>query len=481
MLETVRGRLTLWYVSVLALVLVAFSVAFYALLSHSLYTRIDNGLHSLIEIAIRSLANDAEEGQSSLSAAQSTAAELANPEQSLLIFDETGKLLANNHPEDDFRIRLPDLGSIPDDEVYLDTAEEIGDADDRYRIALRRVSVRPGDAPYIILASQSLEAVEGELESLREPLFFAGLAALLLAGIGGWFLARKSLAPVVAMAESAHRIGAENLGERLPVINPRDELGQLATTFNELFARLQKAFAQQRQFMADASHELRTPLSVLRTTAGVTLKKTHRTEQEYRDAIRLIDEQSQRLSRIVQDMFMLVRADDGHYPLHKESLYLNDLVEEVARAGRALAAAKGVSLEISNSLEAGFQGDEDMLRRMILNLVDNAIKYTPPGGVVRLSLSRDGGDYLISVSDTGAGIPAEAQAHIFDRFFRVDRARARLDDANGGGAGLGLAIATWIAQIHDGRLELASSDHRGSTFVARLPIPEQDWQSLPRS
>ena len=421
MINTVRGRLTLWYVTVLALVLTIFGAAFYILLSRALYTRVDNGLRSLIEVSTRSLSNDLEEGQSVISAALSTAAELATPEQSLLIFDASGQLLAENHPKVDFRMRLPELNSMPEEEARLYTVTELGGGDSAadHRVAARRVTLPPKNVTYILLANQSLDAVEDELALLRKPLLFAGSVALLLAGLGGWLLARKSLAPVVAMAGSARRIGAENLGQQLPIANSRDELGQLGATFNELLARLHTAFELQRRFMADASHELRTPLSILRTTASVTLRKRSREEDEYREAIQMMDEQSRRLSRIVKDMFILSRADTGHYPLDKSSFYLNDLLEEVARAGALLAEHKSVTLEITNSTEASFHGDEDLLRRMILNLVDNAIKYTPAGGVVHLSLTQESSAYAISVSDTGLGIPSEEQVHVFDRFYRA--------------------------------------------------------------
>jgi heavy metal sensor kinase len=468
MINTVRGRLTLWYVAVLALALAAFGATFYFLASRALYTRVDNDLRSLIGLSNISLIHDTEEGQSSLSAALATTDELKTLEQSLLIFDASGRLLAENHPEDDFQKRLPSLSSIPEDSDYFYTiVDEDGGA--RHRLATRRVKIPPTNIPYIILVSQSLEAIDDELELLRRPLLFAGLAALILAGGGGWLLARRSLAPVVAMAGSARRIGAENLGEQLPVANPRDELGQLAVTFNELLARLHEAFERQRRFMADASHELRTPLSVMGATAGVTLRKRHRKEDEYREAVQMMNEQTQRLSRIVKDMFTLARADAGRYPLNKKPLYLNDLLEEVARAGELLAAEKSVKVEIIDSLEAGFHGDEDLLRRMILNLVDNAIKHTPQGGVVRLSLAAEAPDYQISISDTGPGIPSEAQAHVFERFYRAGAARSRPEDGDGAGAGLGLSIASWIAQAHDGSLELARSDHNGTTFTVRLP------------
>lgn len=472
MFETVRGRLTLWYVSVLALVLAAFSLTLYVLVERALQARVDRGLRALLEVSTRSLAHDTEEGQSSQSAAQSTAAEMSNPEQMLLIFDAAGKLLAGNHPEEEFKLPLPPLSALPPNELQFYTLSEVEDAD-AHRLAVLRVSIPPNHLAYILVASQPLKVVAEEMEALHRPLWVAGPLALLLAGLGGWFLARKSLAPVVVMASSARRIGAENLGQQLPVANPRDELGQLAKTFNELLARLDAAFAQQRRFMADASHELRTPLSVIHTAARVTLRKQPRAEAEYREAIQLMDDEAQRLTRLVQDMFLLARADADRYPLQKQTLYLNDLLEEVARAGELLAAEKNITLKLGTAPEASFYGDEDLLRRMLLNLVDNAIQHTPSAGSVELSLRPTAEAYEITVTDTGAGIPPDAQARIFERFYRVDQARTHSAEIGNKGAGLGLSIAQWIAQAHDGSLTLNHSDQHGSAFVARLPLASQ--------
>lgn len=455
----------------LALVLIAFSVVVYTLLSRSLYDRVDEGLRSVIGVAKVSITHDTEEGQTSEGAARSTIAELYNPQQTLAVFDGSGRLLAKNDPDDEFQPALPPPGSIPDEQADLYTEFEV-DGDDRHRVAVQRLLIPPADTPYIIFISQPLEPVEEELASLRGILYYVGPVALAMAGLGGWFLARKSLAPVVEMSERARWMGAANLDQRLPVANARDELGQLAVTFNELLGRLKAAFSRQREFMADASHELRTPLSVIQTTAGVTLDRPRRDEAEYREAIKVIDEQSQRLTRIVEDMFMLARADSGNYPLHKSKFYLDELVEETARAAGVLASGKGVAIDVVNSSESPAYGDEDLLRRMILNLLDNAIKYTPASGAVRLRLTRRQQDYLIEVSDTGKGIPEEAQSQIFSRFYRVDKARSRSESADGSGAGLGLAIALWIAEAHGGSLRLARSDGGGSTFVAAIPIAD---------
>ncbi|HKQ76476.1 MAG TPA: ATP-binding protein [Blastocatellia bacterium] len=477
MFNSVRTRLTLWYVSVLAVVLVASSITLYALVSRALYENMDNDLHSLLEVTARSFENDLKEDKSDQIAAQSTTAEMSQSIQSLRIFDINRRLLGGNHPDVDLRSKLPDFNSIPADDIFVTTVAEDDDAGEYHRVMLRRVTVPPANTPYIIVASQSLEDLEKELKAIRDPLLYVGPLALLLAGIGGWLLARKSLAPVVTMAESARRIGAENLGQQLPIANPHDELGQLATVFNELLARLNDAFSkqqraneQQRQFMADASHELRTPLMLINTAAGVTLRKDDRPRDEYRETIKVMDKEAQRLAQIVKDMFVLSRADAEQYPLQKRTLYLNDLLEEVARTSDLLAVEKGVKLVVTKPPEANFYGDEDLLRRMLLNLVDNAIRHTPAGGVIQLNLEQKTNNYVFSISDTGSGIPADAQAHIFERFYRVDKARARAEALSGGGAGLGLSIALWIAQVHGGSLSLANSNSNGTTFVAQLPL-----------
>lgn len=467
MIRTVRARLTLWYVSALALILILFGVTVYIMLSRALHRRVDHALSSTVEISITSLTHDTQEGQSPQSAAQSTAAELSHPQQAMMIFDDKEELLATHPGEKELRIQLPDRSAIPDADVYLYTISDGGNPTENHRIAVRRVAIPPAGTRYIIVASQPLRPVEDELDSLREILYFATPVVLLLAGFGGWFLARQGLAPVTAMARSARQIGAGSLDQQLPVVNPRDELGQLATTFNDLLGRLNAAFEEQRRFMADASHELRNPLSVMSTAAGVTLKKEHRAEEEYREALQIVAEQTRRLSRIVNDMFMLARADSGQYPLRKRPLYLNDLLEEVARAGMVLAGDRSASVELANVSEAVFHGDEDLLRQMLLNLVDNAVKFTPDHGTVTLGLERREHEYVLSVADTGPGIPAEARRHIFERFYRADKTRSRSED---GGAGLGLAIAKWIARAHDGDIELGNSGETGTKLVVRLPF-----------
>jgi heavy metal sensor kinase len=265
-------------------------------------------------------------------------------------------------------------------------------------------------------------------------------------------------------------MSAENLEQRLPITNANDELGRLAATFNELLGRLDESLSQQRRFMADASHELRTPLSVMRTATGVTLEQEQRSESEYRDALKVIDEQARRLTRIVADMFTLARADAGRRALNRSDFYLDELLWECVRAASVLGSHKGVTIEVGELVEVPYRGDEGLLRQLILNLLDNAIKHTPSGGKVRVSLESQNSQYKIIVSDSGTGIPPEAQPHIFERFYRVDKSRSRTEASDlGAGAGLGLSIARWIAETHHGRVELESSGSKGSVFVASFP------------
>jgi two-component system, OmpR family, sensor kinase len=466
MLDSVRTRLTLWYIGVLALALALFSVGVYSLLGHTLRQRLDEGLRASIKAAAASLAHEIDEGETSQQAAQSTVQDLFIPHQALAVFDAEGRLLDERHANDQAQARLPELSLIPADQPFLFT---IAAANGPQRVAAQRMRIPPNGTVYLVAISQSFKTVTEELDELRQVFFITVPLALLLAGVGGWLLACKSLAPVVAMSESARRISAENLGERLPVANPRDELGQLAATFNQLLVRLDAAFAQQRQFMADASHELRTPLSVLRTAAAVTLEQPHRAETEYRDALALVHEQARRLTRIVEEMFTLARADAGRRPIEAQNFYLDELVTETARAASVLAGRKNIAIEVAPTHETPFRGDEDLLRQLLLNLLDNAIKFTPAGGAVRLELEQQNGTHQLSVADTGGGIPAEAQPHIFERFYRVDKARSRAEQEQGSGAGLGLSIARWIAEAHGGSLRLAKSTSTGSTFIVKLP------------
>lgn len=468
-IESVRARLTAFYVAVLALLLLAVGGLIYALLARALYARIDESLLNVMQIATTSLGNDLAEGQDVADAARSTAAELASRRQMLVIYDADGQLLAESGRDEDVEIHLPPDESFVDGEPHLTTVTETDDADDRHRLATNRVTLPDHDATYIIVAAASLEPTDEELETVRNTLGYVVPIGLLLAGLGGWFLAHRSLAPVVAMADRARRLGGEDLSGRLPVANPRDELGRLAQTFNELLGRLEASMHQQRQFMADASHELRTPITTTRTAAHVALQQQHREEAEYRHSLAVIEQQATRLSRIVEDMFTLARADAGNYPVRRHPMYLDEVVEEVVLAARILASIKQVEIRWIGPGAATFVGDEELIRRMLNNLIDNAVRHSPVAAAVTVSLEPVDSRYLITVADRGAGISPENQPHIFERFYRADPSRAR--GSRDGGAGLGLALARWVAHLHGGTVKLTSSSDQGSIFTVELPRP----------
>lgn len=468
MIHSLRARLTVWYVSVLAVVLVGVSLMIHVLLRRELHDRIDENLRAVTDIAVTSLGNDLDEGQSVVGAAQSTAAELHTNQAMLVIYDGAGTLLAEAGRDDELQLVLPPRERIPQLSPELYTATE-SDDDDHHRIAIRRAVVGPSSTEYIVVAGTDLESTEEELASLRKILLTVVPTALVIAAIVGWFLARHSLSPVMIMAERARRIGFENPGGRLPVVNAHDELGRLAGTFNELLARLESSFIQQRQFMADASHELRTPVATTRTAAAVALQARHREESDYRETLQIIELQTERLARLVDDMFILARADAGNYPVQRSPMYLDELVDEVVRATRVLANRKNVSIQVTAVDGAAFTGDEDLIRRLLVNLLDNAIRHAPSASMVSVSLERNAKSYDISVTDHGPGVPIEARPHIFERFYRSEMSRGR-SPTDTGGAGLGLAIARWIARLHGGDIRLESSSPSGTTFYIQLPM-----------
>ena len=288
---------------------------------------------------------------------------------------------------------------------------------------LRR-SVHIARRTFSLVVAVPLDDTLREQREVRQALFIGIPIVLLLAAGGGWWLA--SSGPLVAQLREALRV--------------------------------------QRQFMADASHELRTPVSVIQAAADVTLARPDRDAADYRESIAIIGTEARRLSRLVDDMLVLARADAGGYPLHPVNLYLNDLVDECRRAVDVLARDRGVALHASVPGDVPLRGDEHLLRRMLLNVVQNAVTHTRAGGAVAIDVAPNGRQVAIRVRDEGAGIPDVERERIFDRFVQLDAARS------GAGAGLGLPIARWIAEVHGGRLELEDSQPTGSTFLIALPV-----------
>jgi signal transduction histidine kinase len=295
---------------------------------------------------------------------------------------------------------------------------------DAFRANRRHVQIDGRE--FVLLVAAPLDDALREQRELRQAVLIGVPIVLLLAAAGGFWLA----------------------------------------TSGPLVAQLRESLTVQRQFMADASHELRTPVSVIQSAADVTLTRPDRTAQEYRDAIGVIATEAKRLSKLVDDMLVLARADAGGYPLHPVNLYLNDLVDECGRAVDVLARERGVGVRTSVRADVPLRGDENLLRRMLLNVVQNAVTHTRPGGAVSVEVLPNGRLVAIRVRDEGEGIPEGDRARIFDRFVQLDAAR------RGAGAGLGLPIARWIAEAHGGTLELEESRATGSTFRIALPVSD---------
>jgi two-component system OmpR family sensor kinase len=485
MLESVRVRLTLWYAGVLAVVLVVLAFATYFILRQSTAQRADSSLAELGDAFLTTLRAEMkdEAGPETLKrAALEAIAEHRFRDHVYVVLDPTGALVVSSRDlptalptssqEESSRIVNSDSfralvkSSSRADRVLQNVKGEKGG----YRGYVRHF-VENGQA-YTLVVLQSLHSQKEMFRELAQTFALGIPIAVLLASAGGYFLAYKSLAPVVAMSTQAGRIGAATLHERLPVKNEKDELGHLARSFNQLLDRLDQSFDRQRRFMADASHELRTPVAILRGEAEVALSRPDRKPEEYRESLAVLRAESQRLTHIVEDLFTLARADAGQYPLSPHDFYLDELVADCARTTRTLALAKRITLNCDAAQELPIHADEALLRRMILNLLDNAFKYTAEGGSVSVAGRREGAEYALSTTDTGPGIPVELQPRIFERFFRADRARSRAE-SDGGGAGLGLSIARWIAEAHHGRLELTRSNASGSTFTAYLPAKSE--------
>jgi signal transduction histidine kinase len=285
--------------------------------------------------------------------------------------------------------------------------------------------------------------------------------ALLLAAAGGWLIGRKTLKPLTLMADQARRINEHDPRMRLDVPPVADELGHLASAFNGLLDRLASALNLQRQFMADASHELRTPVSIVHTATQVTLAKEDRAADEYRESLVIIGEQANRLSRLVDSMFMLSRAEAHGVLLRREFLNLDDVLADCARGVGVLARQRGIALTTAGDEEVGFTGDDALLRQMMGNLLDNAVRHAGTDGQVNAHLERSNGCVRLRVTNDGPGIEPANQDRIFDRFVRIG-----VSD----GAGLGLPIARRIAEAHGGTLLLAGSRPGCTTFVVTLPV-----------
>ncbi len=478
--SSMRTRLTLWYTSVLALVLLIFAVSTYSYLARAARQRTDDSLSDTATSFVSGFDSElADENQVADNAAKEAVVAFRFRDRQVIVYDQRRNVIATSETPQNMPLGNKWFES-PSVRAQL---MELIDSASRSRapyatllsgenaIRILATAATAGPQRYAVVIANPLHDQEQALEQVRNAFYVAVPLALLIASLGGYFLARKSLRPVVTMGEQAAQIGASNLNARIPVPQNNHELGRLAVIFNDLLARLDQSFGQQRRFMADASHELRTPVAVICGESEVALSRPARETEEYRESLAIVHDEGQRLTRMVEELFMLARADAGEYPLVLADFYLDERVNECVRSVRSLAAQKNLQIRYEPpEKEIAFRGDESLIRRMVLNLLHNAIKYTAENGQVRVSVKADSKQCEILVSDTGHGIPEGAQSHVFDRFFRVDKARSREESLNGTGAGLGLSIAKWAAELHGGKIVLDHSDAGGTTFIIWLPI-----------
>jgi heavy metal sensor kinase len=467
--QHVRTRLTVWYVSVLAGILALYVAASSIFLFVNLRRELDYSLAEDIE-TVEGLLKFAPDGRLILSATHTEPGEESDQGRLMEILTPEGSVLYHSRP-----LGGRSLGGAPfpgeGKQGYSQRPSKFPDGT-RIRLASRFHMV--GNRPVVIRLARNEEPLWGEFRTLVTVLLLGFPVALAVAGLGGYALARRVLAPLETMARRAERINAERLGERLPIENAEDELGHLARVFNDALARLEQSFEQLRRFTADASHELRTPLTAIRAVGEVGLQKDGDT-WHYRDIIGSMLEESGRLTRLVDSLLTISRAETGHVQLNRTSFALLDAVREASGLVEVLAEEKGQHLTLEGDTRVMVYADRVILRQAIVNVIDNAVKYSSLGGAISVRVSQCGSEATVEVTDSGPGIAPEHRVHIFERFYRVDKGRSR----ESGGAGLGLAIVKWSVEAHEGQVSLVCGENGGCTFCLRLPISTVSELSAP--
>jgi heavy metal sensor kinase len=459
-IHSIKFRFTIWYLLVLAVLLCALSTGVYFYLSRSLYNSLDSSLElrstqlERLPDIIDSIRR--EEFQEELG-------------EIVLLCFYSGDELVMVSPRD-VSITLSD--EFVEEAIAGKSSFTTIQTTEGEGLRLLAVPFTPGPGvnpePAALVIGHSTKEIEQALDRLVRILIIAVPLTLVLAGAGGVFLARRALKPVDEIAQTARAIEESDLSQRIKV-RTKDELGRLASTLNQMIERLEKAFKRQREFTGDASHELRAPLAVIQAESTLALHK-ERSVADYQQSLETIAQEAERMSVIIGQLLTLARADAGKEQLAFEAVDLGQLIGDLSSHVETLCQEKGLEFHWSQKDTLVTRGDKARLREMFLNLLDNAIRYTPTGGKVSVSLRREGQMAIVAVTDTGIGIPADELPHIFERFYRVDKARSRSD----GGSGLGLAICKHITEVHGGRIEVESQVGKGSTFSVYLPLLGQN-------
>jgi heavy metal sensor kinase len=460
---TLRGRVTLWYTGLLTAMFALFGGTSAVLLDRGLRKDLDASLYSVARAVAQSARRPSTVGPDIEDSLQS----MLGPEWAERFFqllDPFGRLDPRLAPPR--RSRLPlsveALRNAAHGQATLETVPIYPPSEKKFRLLTFPV-VAKGSTVSIVQVAMSLENVNAARTGFLLILLILAPAALAGSALGGWFLARRALAPVDSIVEAARRIEAEDLSKRVPELHADDELGRLSAVLNDMLARLERSFGSVRRFSADAAHELRTPLTILKGEIEVALRSSPAPD-EMRDTLASCLEEVNRLNSVVEDLLLMARMEGNALSAAPSRVNLAEVLEDAAPALSELAARAGNHCTIAAAPPLWAEGYESLLFRMVFNLAENAIKYTPSGGRIEIRLAQRDGSAVLQVEDNGPGIAPEAQAHIFDRFYRGDPSR------EGGGTGLGLALVRSIVQLHRGQIHLSSELGKGSCFRVTLPL-----------
>ena len=454
---SIRQGLTLWYVTAATVLLALLAASVIVVHERISLARLDTELARLNHAVATVLANELRERKDPHVAAEEALVEVVVPRRHLAIFSTDRTVVAT-------RWTL----STPPHPDRLEGPEMIWSIRGEQPARVLASAVPPVPEGFVIITAASWDELAADRADLIRAMLVVLPVALLLMAAMAWWVAGRALKPAADMADEAALLSHESTGRRLTVTR-QDELGRLAVAFNGLVDRLESALAVRRQFLADASHELRTPVSIARTAADVALAGDRRSNAEYRDALELVAKQMKHLGRIVADMLTLARSDVSDWPISAIEFYFDELLTDASDSLSLLSGECGVTIEVATPGDLQVRGDEGLLRQMLVNLLENALRHTPAGGEVRAIVTTNSRNVVLSVRDTGHGIAEADRARIFERFVHV---AAPGTDVNrtGGGTGLGLAIAQRIARAHGGDLVLVETGATGTQFATTLPI-----------
>jgi signal transduction histidine kinase len=457
--HSIKFRFTIWYLLVLAILLAGLSAGVYFYLSRSLYGNLDNSLE-LRSVQLHSV-------QDILQSINQGQLEQELGEIVILYFYSGGQLVevspqgtSIDVPSESISQAIAGTSSF----ATVQTAQGEGLRLLAVPIIISISGPPPGIQPAALVIAQSTKQIDQALDGLVRTLGIAGPLALAVAAGGGIFLARRALKPVDDISRTAQEIEESDLSRRINV-GTKDELGRLAATLNEMIGRLERAFQRQKQFTSDASHELRAPLAVIEAESTLALQK-ERPAADYQQSLETISQESRQMSSLIDQLLTLARADAGKEQWNFTEVNMGKLISSLSTDVEVLCQERGLSFQPGQIQDLMVKGDEARLRELFMDLLDNAIRYTPAPGTVSVSLRPEGQMAVALITDTGIGIPGEDIPFIFERFYRVDKSRSRAE----GGTGLGLAISKHIAEAHGGRIEVKSEIGVGSTFSVWLPL-----------